>query len=93
MQVLDGNTIPKACHFLQFIAETYVYFLISKKISVCAYLSTLKAGTMFRSFHTGPFGQSQKTTTMTHGFVYNNKLTVKKQIILRFIQVCTLPTD
>ena len=42
----------------------------------------------FRSITSLPLGQSWKTKTIAHGYVYNNKLTISKQKLLRFIQVC-----
>ncbi len=56
------NLVQKLCLFLDF-----------HKNSVCAYLSSLYARAMLRHTNVWSLGQSQKSTTMAHGFVYNNR--------------------
>ncbi len=63
--------------------RSYVNFLISTKIQADACLSTLYAGTLKWSHPIWPLGQSRQTTTMAHGYVYQNKLTSREQIILQ----------
>ncbi len=51
------------------------------------YLSALFAGTTFRSTLSWALGPSWKMSTVAHVYVYNNKLTVKKQEVLQIFQV------
>ncbi len=73
--------MAKVCHMSLIYRRSHHIILISIKFQVCIYLSTLYAGTEFRSNHSWALGSGCKTKTIAHGYVYKNKLTDLKHKI------------